>query len=166
MSEGRVDMPCIFALGMPEQKFLGCNPNSLDSTRYSWGAMKLPKGKNWNKDSVLNYRTKDGKEIRVFQDIEYAFSTIRLYDNEPDLYLKFTPGRYRNFDYRYVEDEGKTCLLYFKQSALYLTIRTYPLLSAFSVINDFRNPETGESIGRHFEQAILTFWQSKQLPLW
>lgn len=166
MAEGFIPMKCIFALDMPEQKFLGFRPDLLDSTRYSWGAVKLPKCKSWKNDFVFSYRTRKGEEIYSFHDKEYAFSSIRLFNNAPDLYLKFIPGRGRNFEYRYVESEGDICLVFFKQSALYLTIKNYAELLAFDVINDFRNSETGECIGRHFEEAILTFWHSKQLPLW
>lgn len=150
---------------IPQQEFLGYRPDLLDSSRYSWGAVKLPKGKSWNNDAVINYRTKEGKDIRVFHDKGYAFSSIMLYDNEPDLYIKFIPSKGKNFEYRVLKPYHPAVCLMFKQKALYLTIKNYSLLSAFQVINDFRSPVTGDSLGRHFEEAILTFWQSHRLPL-
>lgn len=142
----------VFLTDIPSYEFIGYNPELL-SSRYSWGAVKLPKGKSWNNDAIH------------FRDTEYVFSKISLYDAKPDLYLKFYPVRGRNFEYRYLESEKRTCQLYFKQHALYLTIRNYAEITAFQVINDFRSPVTGDSLGRHFEDGILTFWQSHGLPL-
>ena len=133
-----------------EQTFLGWPPETLPE-RYSWHKITLPKGKSWNKDASH------------FRDSEYAFSKISLFANGSDLYIKFTPSRGLNWEYK--SSCGKLYRLLFKQSPLYLTIKNYSEVAAFSVIDVFRN-ERGEPLGRHFEDAIITFWIEHNLHLY
>ena len=137
----------------PSLKYLGLPPEKLNSKHYRWGAVKLPKGRTWIKDAIVHV------------DKMYAFSKISLYDNYPELYVKFSPSDGKSFTYCYSKKLDCCVFARFKQGALYLTIKEYEKLFAYQVIDDFINPETGENLlGRHFEEAILTFWKSKHLP--
>lgn len=123
----------------------------IDSERYIWGKVKLPAGRTWKKDA------------EHFKDKEYVFSQISFYDKAPDLYVKFTPSKGYNSFYAYSEESKHVVWYMFKQRVLYLTIKRYAELTGFQVMNDLGGIGV---LGRHFEEGILSFWQTHKLAIY
>ena len=138
-------------LNFPEAKYLG-DPSRLDSKRYVWCAVKMPKGKSWEKDAIH------------FRDNGYVFSKISFFDNTSNLYVRFTPSRGLNGFLAHSEKYNRVVWYAYKQSVLYLTIKNYAEISACQVLNDIWDSTSGEGLGRHFEEGILNFWKSHSLP--
>ena len=146
------EMPVITFIGETSADRLG--NLELDTQHYSWGKVKLPQGKTWKKDA------------KCFKAKDYNASTIYFFDNAPDLYVRFVFGGGRRYEYVYSETYKCTVLGYFKQSALYLTIKNYVELTALNVLNDlYKGCNSLYPLGRHFEDGILLFWKEHKLEL-
>ena len=134
-------------------------PNSLlDTSKYRWGDIKLPKGKSWNNDCFIHKKDK-----------EYMFSHIRFYDAEPDLFIQFKTENGWGFQIMPIEILSQELQKYireylsqwsqfnrlshivfrFKQPAIYLTIKNYEQRTYYELAEIF------SGLGRHFIDALM-----------
>ena len=116
--------------------YLGNSPGTLDTERYIWGPVKLPKGKSWKNNTM------------TFRDNEFLFSEISFYDADPDLFIKFR------------------CARGLKQCPLYLTVKNYAELTVFDIERDLcHGSDNPYPLGRHFHDGILMFFHLRRLSL-
>ena len=126
-------------------------PELIDSSRYIWSfkCKKLP----W-------------KDAALFRNKEFTFNIIRFIEDNADLFVKFTPDRGRYTYFTDPEEYRGHIGFYFKQSALYLTIKDYRDLTACDHLQAlYSGARVIYPLGVHFEDGLLNFYQARDLDL-